>query len=247
MTLETAANLIRAITNDMIFAQAGEVLTDNSNILFPLLNDALEWFENEVNNHGVNTFTKESVLTPVTAIGVLDPGIQVNISDTGYFDGLVNHALPQLPTDLLAPLFLWERQTGSKEDWQEMRPRPDGLPSVNQNQRLGIWEWRADALYMPGATQSNDLRLRYEGTHASFATTNDAVLFRGGIGPISWKVVSVYLASKNPEASTLAGAEAKQRVSQIATRNARMKQRESITRIGYGNQRRSSNFTPPHN
>lgn len=41
VSLETVTLLIRAIANDMIFSQAGEILTDNANFLLPLLNDAL--------------------------------------------------------------------------------------------------------------------------------------------------------------------------------------------------------------
>lgn len=231
----------------MIYSQAGEILTDTANFEFVLLNDALEWFQNEVNNHGIDTFRKETFLPNVTAIAVNDPGIQVNISDTGYFDGANTHALPQVPTDLLVPTDLWERQTGSTEQWIWMHPIPDGLPAVVQGSRLGIWEWRQDAFNMPGATQSNDLRLRYEGSHALLATPQDSLLFRGATGPIAYKMASTYLMSKNPEAATMAAAEAKARIGQLATRNARMKQINSVTRMSYGNTGRGNCFFPPRN
>ena len=247
VTLETVLNLIRAIANDQIFSQAGEILTDNASFTFSLLNDSLEHFTNEVNNHGIDTFRKETVLTPVTAIATVDAGLQVNVSDAGFFDSNIQHMLPQLPTDLLVPTFLWERQTGSTEPWIEMEERPDGLPATLQTSRLKIWEWRQDGIYMPGALQSNDVRLRYEGSHAMFATPQDSVLFRGATGPIAYKMVSTYLMSKNPDAAKMAAGEASMRVSQLATRNARMKQREPITRASYGNFQRGTRFTPPRN
>lgn len=240
--------LIRAIVNDMVFSQAGEILTDTANVEYPLLNDSLEWFQNEVNNHGINTFTKETVLTPVTAMAVTDPGIQVNISDTGYFNGAGNSAQPQLPTDLLVPEFLWERKTTSTDEWAPMRERLGGLPSIPQGPVLCYWEWRQDGIYMLGATQSNDIKLRYKGSHAPFATMQDALLFRGGTGPIAYKMVSTYLISKNPDAAKLAQEEANMRVSQLATRNARMKQNAPVTRRSYGSQAGGNcNFRPPHN
>ena len=247
LTVESVTNLIRAIANDMIFAQAGEILTDTANFEFPLLNDALEWFDNEVNNHGIDTFRKETVLTPVTPIATLDAGLQVNVSDAGYFDSNVQHMLPQLPTDLLVPDFVWERQTGSTEPWIEMEERPDGLPATLQTSRLKIWEWRQDGLYMPGANQTNDLRLRYSGSHPMLATPQDSLLFRGATGPVAYKMVSTYLMSKNQQAAQAAAAEANLRISQLATRNARMKQRQPITRASYGNFQRGTRFTPPHN
>ena len=245
--MESVTTLIRALANDMIFSKAGEILTDTSNFLFPLLNDALEFFENEVNNHGVATFTKETVLSPILAIAVVDPGVQVFVSDVGYFDGVLFHALPTVPSDLSVPLFLWERQTGSTEEWAPMQEIPDGLPSVVQSQRLAMWEWREDQLNMPGASQSNDLRLRYTGTHAPFVTVNDTLYFRGATGAVAYYMVSSYLASKNPEAAALAEGRSKERISQICTRSARMKQRESITRISYGSPSGRRVFIPPRN
>lgn len=247
VSVESVTNLIRAVANDMLFSQAGEILTDTSNLMMPLLNDALGYFVAEINNHSDETFRKETILTSVTAAGTTDPGVQVNISDTGYFDGSISHAQPQVPVDLDVPIFLWERQTGSSENWVEMVEIPDGLPSTPQSSRLRMWEWRQDGLYMPGATQSNDLRLRYSGTHPLFVSANDTLLFRGATGAIAYKMVSVYLASKNPQASTLADGEAKVRIAQICTRSARMKQREAITRISYGNPRGGRIYQPPRN
>lgn len=247
VSVETVANLIRVIANDAIYSAAGEILTDVSTLLFPLMNDSLEWLENELNNSGVESFRKETILTNVTAVGIVDPGVQINISDTGYFDGATNHALPQVPTDLLNPIFMWERTTGSTENWVEMEERADGLPSMVQSTRLKMWEWRGDALVMPGALQSEDLRLRYQGSHAIFVAPTDALLLRGGNGTIAYKTVSTYLVTKNPEASQLAKLEADDRVSQLTTRSARTKQRELVTRASYGNTARGRFFLPPRN
>jgi hypothetical protein len=247
LTIETVMNLIRAVTNDMIFSQAGEIFTDSANPVFSLVNDSLDWFQNEVNNHGVDTFTKETFLTGVSSAGTTDPGIQTFIDDTGYFDGVGSHAIPQLPTDLLDPLFIWERQTGSTEEWVEMNQKLDGLRATVHGLRIRFWEWRQDAIQMPGASQSNDLRLRYTGTHARLATVNDTLYFRGATGPVAYKSVATWLMTKNPEGSKLAMAEALSRLSQIATRNSRMKQRDTITRQSYGQPVNTRRFIPPHN
>lgn len=250
VSLETVTLLIRAIANDMLYSQAGEILTDGANFMLPLINDALEWFSNEVNNHGVSTFTKETILTPLTPTETpTDPGAFVNVSDNGYFDSVALKMGPQLqvPPDLLTPLYMWERETGSQEDWVDMIETPDGLPSILPSLRFRIWEWRQDALYMPGAVQSNDLRLRYTGSLAMFVSISDTLYFRGAAGAIAYYMVSTYLASKNPEASQAAESRAVQRLNQIATRSARGKQRELITRRSYGNPRGGSTFIPPRN
>jgi len=252
VTVESVTLLIRAIANDMIFSQAGEILTDNANFMLPLLNDSLEWFTNEVNNHGVSTFTKETVITPLTPTPSpqpVDPATQVNVSDSGYFDGFILNTGAQqfVPPDLLVPLFMWERQTGSTENWLEMVERPDGLPSVQPSLRLRIWEWRQDALVMPGALQSNDLRLRYTGSLAMFVSAQDTLYFRGATGALAYYMVSSYLMSKNPQAATQAESRANERMNQICTRSARMKQREPITRRSYGNPSGGNSFIPPRN
>ncbi|MBU6231677.1 hypothetical protein KGP36_03330 [Patescibacteria group bacterium] len=248
VTLETVTTLIRAIANDMLFSSAGEILTDSAAFMLPLLNDALEWFTEECNNHGVGTFVKETVLTPLTATpDVSDPATQVSVSDTGYNDGAGMHLAPQLPTDLLVPLFLWERQTAELEDWVEMTERPDGLPSVLPGLRFRIWEWRTDALYMPGATQSNDVRLRYTSTLPQFSSVNDTLYFRGATGCLAYYMVSSYLSSKNPDAAKMAESRAAERLNQIVTRSSRMKQREAISRRSYGNPRGGPSFVPPRN
>lgn len=257
VSLESVLLLIRAIANDMIYSQAGEIFTDSANFAFVLMNDSLEWFQNEVNNHGVESFVKETFLLNVTpaaflnldtgAPAPLDPGQQINISDTGFFDGSISHLTPQVPTDLLVPLRMWERQNGSLENWVDMIERPGGLPPVTPGSRLRIWEWRQDAIYMPGSIQTNDIRLRYTGSHATFVTTMDTLYFRGAVGAIAYKTASTYLASKNPQASQAAMAEAELRVNQICTRSARMKQRAPISRISYGSPNRQNTFRPPHN
>jgi len=250
VSMETVTLLIRSIANDTIFSQSGEILTDNANFMLPLLNDSLDWFQSECANHGIGTFTKETIITPLSVTQVpTDPGVQVNISDSGYWDGVLLNTNPQqfVPPDLLVPLFLWERQTSTNEDWIEMVERPDGLPSVMPSSRFRIWEWRQDALNMPGALQSNDIRLRYTGSLAQFVSAQDTLYFRGATGAIAYYMVSSYLMSKNPQAATQAESRATERLNQIATRSARMKQREPITRRSYGNPSGGSSFIPPRN
>jgi hypothetical protein len=252
VTLETVTTLIRAICNDMLYSPAGEILTDEAYFMLPLLNDALEWMTNELNNHGVETFVQETILTPLTPTpgeASTDPGTQANISDYGYFDGVGINMGPQLqlPTNLLQPDFLWERQTGSQETWIPMTLVLGGMPSITPGSRFGMWEWRQDAIYLPGITQSEDIRLRMITTLPMFVSVNDTLNFRGAVGTLAYKMVSTYLASKNPAASQAAGSEATVRLNQLATRSSRMKQRTTITRRPYGSGGGGRRFFPPVN
>lgn len=249
-TVESVTNLMRVIANDMIYSTAGEILTDNANFMLATLNDSLEWFYNECNNHGIDTFKFETFLlslTPANFLPANDPGQQVHLDDTGYFDGQSYSLTPQLPTDLLQPTRMWERQSNSSENWIPMADMADGLPSQTPGNRFGMFEFRQDGLYMPGATQTNDLRLRYVGTHPTITSVNDTLLFRGATGPMAYKSVALYLSSKNEEASDKANSEANLRMSQLFSRNSRMKQRQSVSRKSYGSRRGNLNFFPPRN
>jgi hypothetical protein len=247
VTVETVANLLRVLANDTIFSAAGEILIDTGNLLFPLMNDSLEWMTNELANHGVDSYTKETVLLAVTPIGTIDPGLEVNISDTGYFNNTVNFAQPMVPTDLLVPTFMWERQSNSREQWLPMQQVLGGLPSFPQGFRLKVWEWRQDGIYMLGATQTNDLRLRYKSNSATLATPNDQLMFRGATGTIAYKTLASYLIRTNPEAAQLADGMAMKRLGQLTTRNARMKQSAPTSRRSYGSPQRNNFFQPPRN
>lgn len=248
VSMENVMLLVRALANDMIYSQGGQVLTDTANFTLPLLNDALEWLQNELDNHGVNTFTKETILSTIGPTEApTDPGTFVSINDQGYFDGVNQQINPQLPPDLLDPIYLWERQTGSQSNWIPMNEVLDGLPSVVPSDRFQIWDWHQDALNMPGAIQTNDIRLRYTGSQAPFVSPTDVLYIRGGTGPIAYKMLAGFLGSRNPEAALVADAEAYKRVSQLATRNARMKQRVTTTRRSYGYRGPRTRYTPSRN
>lgn len=242
-TVEGTFKLARALVNDMLLDQAGEILTDAAPFMFPLLNEAADYFAGQLENHGVKTFTKETVLTPIPAchfpampLGATDPGQQVNISDVGYFDGSAQHYPPQLPTDMIAPQVLWERATGQIESWKEMTEYPDGLPSITQGQRLACWEWRTERIYMPGATQTNDVRMRYEGETAQFATVNDTIMIRRSQSALANYLAALVVNARNPMAAASCSAAGDSFTNQIIISNVRAMQRETITRQSYGSQ-----------
>jgi hypothetical protein len=240
-TVEGVNNLARALVNDMLTSTAGEILTDAAPFTFPMLNMAADYFTRKLTSNGVKTFVKETLLTPITAcnfpglgLGGADPGQQVNISDAGYFDGSEENYPPNLPSDMLAPLDLWERTTGSLERWEEMHEYTDGLPSMVQGVRLRAWEWRTEAIWMPGATQTNDVKLRYEGSSAQFATPNDTVLIRGAQSALANYLAAVFVNSRNPQAAASFSAAGDDFADMIIRENTHALQRVTVTRKSYG-------------
>lgn len=160
-------SLARSLLND---AQ-GNLFTDA--VLLPYLNSAYRKAQRAIGNAGGGAFTQDDVLLVVPAVAQADASLQVSITDAT--------APPnQLPTDLLVPLKLWERPNGSSDDFIEMADltRHGGLPSRVQDATLSVWEWRADGIYLLGATRDTQIRLRYAKAYPDLTDATSPVLIR---------------------------------------------------------------------
>ncbi len=161
--------LARALLNDA----AGNTYSDQ--FLLPFAQMAYRRINKALGNISSTTYIKDNVQLIVAAVGAVDASVQVSITD----------ATPppnQLPTDLLVPLNVWERISGSTDDFQEMTDMTGegGLPSQPQGDQLVFWEWRMDGLYFIGATQDTQIRLRYQSTPGDVTGPVAAVLLRDG-------------------------------------------------------------------
>jgi hypothetical protein len=160
-------SLVRSLLND---AQ-GNLFTDA--VLLPYANAAYRGVQRALANAGAGGFMTDNALLVVAAVSAVDASLQVAITDAT--------APPnQLPTDLLAPLKLWERPSGSAQEFLEMADltRHGGLPSEPQGAALSVWEWRADGLYFIGATQDTQIRLRYIKSYPDLTDAASPVLVR---------------------------------------------------------------------
>jgi hypothetical protein len=160
--------LVRSLLND---AQ-GNLFTDG--VLLPYVNAAYRKTQRALANIGSGNFIVDNVTLVVPAIAAPDASLQVAVTDAT--------APPnQLPTDLLRPVRLWERASGSSDDFREMVDLTGhgGLPSRPQGSTLGVWEWRADGLYFLGATQDTQVRIRYHKAFPDLADITSNVLIRG--------------------------------------------------------------------
>ena len=158
---EYVLNIVRSLGNDAVQTLAGNLLGDNQPYVLPMLNLGYRHLQRQLVQRGYQTTKDRAILYQVLPIADLDPGLQVSISYTGYFDGVNNHATPALPADLLMPLKLRERQTGSTLPYNRMYISRDGLPSRPQGIWLRDWIWQSDQIEMCGATQENDVELLY--------------------------------------------------------------------------------------
>lgn len=167
--LSAINTLARALLNDA----AGNTFTDQ--LLLPFAQMAYRRINKSLGNIKSATYIQDNVLLIVPAIAAVDASAQVSITD----------ATPppnQLPVDLLVPLKVSERASGSTDDFQEMTDMTDeaGLPSQPQSTQLMYWEWRMDGLYFIGATQDTQIRLRYQATLGDVTSPVASVLLRDG-------------------------------------------------------------------
>jgi len=160
-TAEYVLNLTRSLGNDAIQSLAGALLADSQPYTVVYLNSAYRYVQRKLANSGVQTLKRRIILTQLPVISSIDPGLQCEISYTGFFDGAVNHATPTLPADLCWPLRLRERQSGTTNIYSPMFCARDGLQSRPQSLYLRDWTYQQDKILLNGSTQVNDVELMY--------------------------------------------------------------------------------------
>jgi len=183
-SLNTIANLARSKVNDDKAGATGtpgegQILTNSSVTLQNFMNSAVRDTYRDIRIMGQPTLIGDNYvlynLPPVNSplgIGVANPAVQVSLQFVGYFDGLLMWPNFTLPNGLLYPLEMWERQAGSQLGFAPMKESTGALQPRQQAQILGTWEWRQDGIWMNGATQYRDIRLRYIFTFADLASSS---------------------------------------------------------------------------
>jgi hypothetical protein len=180
-TAYNTAGQITALVRSLLNDAAGNLFTDS--VLLPYANSAYRKVQRALANVQSGTFLTDNALLVVSAVTQVDASAQVSITDAT--------APPnQLPTDLLVPVKVWERASGSTNDFLEMTDR-DGLPSEPQGQTLRYWEWRADGLYFLGATQDTQIRLRYQKSYPDFSDATSPVLIRNAQEAIAYAAAAM--------------------------------------------------------
>lgn len=177
-TLEVIEQAARVRVNDAIVSIGGEIFMDLSVFTPTIVNVAYRRMQEFLADRGFAALTREKILAAVPAWTATDPGTFVWFNWANYFDGTSNQSAPVLPQDLIAPLDLFERVTGSNSIfWKMDQVLQDGLPTANtaggsaakRDALNRLWEWRAETVFLPGATGQTDIRLRYAGYIADFS------------------------------------------------------------------------------
>jgi hypothetical protein len=236
---EDVLNRLRAILNDSEVA-GGDVLTDTAPFSFQFLNSAYERVQLELAKVGVETYTAEAWILSLPAMPTIDPEARLLINDTGYQilypNGVGNSfgLTPQLPTDLILPLRLWERQHGTVNfTGPPMRQPNGGLLNMAQQTYLVDWEWKSDSLRFRGATQVQDVKLLYEKNLPLLVAPTDPVPIRGVVNAAAYFAAKAFVASRGGAILPQFEKEAMAEIFLLQQVSARRRQRKQTRRQPY--------------
>jgi hypothetical protein len=216
-TAEDVLIRIRTILNDSEVV-GGDIITDTAPFSFDLVNAGFERVQTELASVGFEVLTAYTWLIGLPTVPTIDPEARLVVDDTGtniiYPNGVGNvfANTPQLPTNLVLPLRLWERQSGTTQALGKPMKQPNGgLNSYSQQTYLKEWEWKSDGLYFRGATQIQDVKILHEKTLPKLAAPTDPVPIRGVVNAAAYEAAKIFADSRGaaiaPEAKLAAGVE----------------------------------------
>lgn len=213
-----AQALARAYLNDLDNV-LGDVYTDA--VLLPFVQSAYRDLQRRLVEYGVSVMIRETDLTVLAGTTVLDDA-----------------STPPLPTGFIVPHSLREKPAGGTEKFQQMQKHVSGLPDMDQDVNLNVWEWRDNAIQFVGATRDIVVKIRYEvqlpDLTQSGPTTN-IILIRGGEEAMALRTAGLAVRSRGVRtgAVDLMG-EYMAEVRRMVRRNRKPEQRKSRRRRPYG-------------
>jgi len=217
--LTTDAQLLaRAYLNDLD-TPLGDVYTDD--VLFPFVQSSYRDLQRRLVENGISVMLRETDLT-------VPPGTTV----------LNDASTPPLPLGFIVPHSLRERPTGGVEKFQQMQKHISGLPDMDQDVNLNVWEWRDNAIQFVGATREIEVKVRYEvqlDDLTQAGPTTNIILIRGAEEAISLRTAAMAVRSRGVRSE--AGdfqAEYMLEVARMVRRNRKPEQRKSRRRRPYG-------------
>ena len=172
-TLDSVLNSARVRMDDAIQSIGGDILTDEQPFTQEMSNDGWRRMQSFLANLGYSRLKKPLLLTGMPVVANLDPAIWCSLDWQYYFDGVSYWAPPVitvLPSDLILPLRVSERVTGSQSNWSPMAMAKDQLPAIKKTVYNGWWLWENDTLYLPGSIYPMDLRFEYAAFLPDFVT-----------------------------------------------------------------------------
>ena len=245
-SLQSIADLFRASVNDDFIGAdgiPGEGLINYNTAphMLTFMNSAIRDVYSDLRNVGDPELILDNyLLLGIPPLASPNPAVQVSIADIGYFDGFQFNSQWALPSNCQRVLKLWERWSGSENVFVPMTPVAGGLGGVYQVQRMGTWEMRQNAIWMPGCLVAVDLRIRCTITFPDFLNPT-AIDFTTAYVPvldcqnaIVAKMVVLYAKRFAPEQYQMAVTEDARMIDKLKLEVVRQQQMTDYQRTAYG-------------
>jgi hypothetical protein len=248
-TLESVLQAGRVRMNDAIQSLGGDILTDTQPFTQTMVTLAWRKFQAYLANLGCVRFKKPLVLTGFPPVASIDPASWTALTWSSFFDGMSYWVPPfasVLPQDMIMPLKMWERQSGSAAQFVPMEQAVEALPDCRKGPYNSCWYYENDTLYMPGSIYSMDLRFEYAAYLADFAVNPDGSVIGAQPVPImrSLDALSYYFCAEAALGRDDVDAEpfnqkGDQAARMIFNREVAMKQRRPVSRRCFSGNRSS--------
>ena len=175
-TVNMVLNTTRTRINDAIRSLGGELLTNNQPFTQQMTITAWRMLQSFLASIGHSRLKRRAILSGFPVVGSQDPAIETEATWMWFYDGVsywTPNEAPVLPNDMILPLRISERQTGTNSDFVPMEMAPDGFRSSRKTCWNGKWNWREDGLWMPGSLVQMDLELYYAAYLPDFETNGN--------------------------------------------------------------------------
>jgi len=161
MTAINAANTRLNGRVETLQAIGGQVLGNTDAFSNQVVNDAWRKLQNRLADRRYSGLQTDVVFQSVPQTASIDPMVQSYIDYTGFFNGVSLVPTPALPSTLIRPYELTERQNGTQAIFTEMDEILFALPRVAKANWNRQWLWRNNRIYLPGALVATDLSVTY--------------------------------------------------------------------------------------
>jgi hypothetical protein len=164
--VQVAINMARARLNDKLdtlVGVSGKILATPTDFSQQLVNNGWRCLRKKLSDVGYSQFTQEVVIVGFPIRASQDPAVYCWLSWAGCCDGVNMYPTPALPGDFISPLAMWERYTGQNMSFPDapMEPMLNTQPNWPPTTWMGRYQWRGDAIWLPGSLQQEDFKISY--------------------------------------------------------------------------------------
>jgi hypothetical protein len=179
-TVDSVLNLVRSKMLDTIGSLAGDILTDAQPFMQEYTNAGWRELQFFLATLGYSAFKIPFLGLAYPVVDSTDPALYTSLNWSQFINASgTNYAPPVvavLPQNMILPLKVSERITGTLSRFSKMEMAKDSLPEVRKGVYNGWWLWENNTLYMPGSIYSMDLKMELAIYLPDFVTT----------GPVYW-------------------------------------------------------------